>query len=212
MDAANYPWKQKPGEPNDLFEYFEFYVNMQSHRSLKFMAKYYHKSLRSLAYYSKKWDWVRRARLHDEYVKANIKYFVLDFIEKREAEKFEAQFNIAIAHLNFLDYLNSSLIKFEDLYDNPVAVRKIKFLKEVSQTIQQFMRMADFSLDKKWAETKLFRDMNIEQILNMLPADAKNFIHNDFNSINLVLNKFEQITDRESTGLIKMDENDATSE
>ena len=195
MEMQPLPWQRQDKE--DLFHYemFEFYLSMRAGRTYKKVANYFHKSMNTIKNIGKKWDWVRRAELYEIYLKENIKFDYIDFIDQQEQQKFESKINLSIQFLSLLEELKTYIDKSYKLYNNKEAKQKLAFVRELAQTLKLLYKMTDFTLDPKLLNTKIIRDINLEKILdkaqnkNTKATKEENYILNDVKHIKLFLNK-----------------------
>jgi hypothetical protein len=166
------PWMQQPNEPDDMFKLFDYYLSLRSRRSFQLVAHIFGISRRSVASYAKKYNWFHRACLYEDYIKENVKYPVLDYFQSLDDSKYEAKINLSKISLAIIETISPYLNDYSKIYDNPVTLQKVKFIREVASTLNLLYKMLDFSLDKKMLNIKFARDLTIDEIIN--PGSQKN--------------------------------------
>ncbi|MFA6570722.1 MAG: helix-turn-helix domain-containing protein [Bacteroidota bacterium] len=185
MESDKMPWEMQIGEDYLQFEMFTAYLNMRAGRSYPKVAQHFNLSVRTVSSIGKKFNWVRRALLWEADMRQNIKYQYIDYMQKKEKEKFDLKMSLSMQALGLLEHYKEYFTNAHKLYNNRDSNQKLKFIDNVASTLKKLYKLIDFSLDPELSNLKMKREINFEEFLKSVPPDMKklpkkeNYLLND---------------------------------
>jgi len=166
-EKKSLPWHPQVGETFREYNAFERYLSLGPARSIAQIATALNLSKSAIYNYSKKWNWEERALLHD---KVHYELRRNDaLLESEQHRGMLRNLRSDVAQFSFIasNELAKLLKDFWSAYDNPLIMKKINFMFNISRTLEKTMGLAEIPLDEHALNDKSIRDININNMLNL---------------------------------------------
>lgn len=164
------PFQQQDGESHQAFHAFSCYRDMQSDRSIEHVAQKIGKSSRVLARWSKKYNWVSRARSYDIALDARVRHVTEQDAVKERREMLKGHAEEARSLRKIARQL---VTEFQRRWDEKGTLQWITgedFIKMVGQlpkiveTAQKLERLAMGETAENLEPPKPFKDMTRDEL------------------------------------------------
>ena len=158
------PWQRQPDEPAKYYLMFRIFLDLSMKRTYPKVEKMTGISTRTLKRISAKYNWQRRADAHD--IANYEKHYkeISEMVSYYNQEKIRQRIQISATIQGLVDGLKSYLINFDNFYESPEAVKKLKYFKNVSKMLMDMIKMTDFSIGKAMNEN-MVNEVEIAEIL-----------------------------------------------
>ena len=121
-------------------------------------------STRTLKRIAAKFNWQRRADAHDIAVYERYYKEINEQVGYYNEEKIRQRIEISATIQDLVNGLKPYLINFDNFYDSPEAVKKLKYFKYVSKMLMDMIKMTDFSVGKIMKDS-IVKEVEIANIL-----------------------------------------------
>jgi hypothetical protein len=161
------PWHQQPGEPDNAFLAFEYFISLGPDRSITKLSGIYRKPVRTLYGYSTQYNWTIRAKKYDFLMsKLNNNTDLLE-LEHHANEVKKVRIEIAYYAIRALDELALKLNDFWSNYRNPEVIQKIKFLNLMSITMMRLLKLAKMDMPPDMINEQCNRDIDLNDFFDL---------------------------------------------
>jgi hypothetical protein len=161
------PWHQQPGEPDNAYLAFEYFINLGSDRSVSKLAEYYKKPLRTLYCYSTQYNWTIRAKKYDFLMSQFNKNTDLLELERRLKEMQKVRIEISLSASSALEDLALKLKDYWSNYRNPEVIQKMKFLSMISITMMRLIKLSEMKMPPEMMAEQCNRDIDINKFFDL---------------------------------------------
>lgn len=191
MEQSNEIWARQPDEPETVYMYFEKYLYMLSPRNYGYIASIFGKSVRTIARYSSKWNWVKRANAYDEHISQNIKIGLAEYCKDSEIQKFLTKMEFSTVAKRLFNNMKVLLECSDSVFTNPIIFKKLKFYREVIDTARKIYPLIDFVPYPEIFLEKLKQDIILNKDGSQQIDVAKKFRISNFQDYQHFIDYFE---------------------
>ncbi|ROL60965.1 hypothetical protein D9V86_08240 [Bacteroidetes/Chlorobi group bacterium ChocPot_Mid] len=191
MEQKNEIWARQPDEPETEYMLFEKYLYMLGDRSYGYVASVCGKSIRTIARYSSKWNWVKRANAYDEYIRQNHKIGLAEYCRDMEVQKFLIKMEFSTVAKRLFNNMKVLLECSDSVFTNPIIFKKLKFYREVVDTARKIYPLIDFVPHHEIFLEKLKQDIIINKDDSQNIDSGRKFKISQFQDYNHFINYFE---------------------
>ena len=128
-------WVRQPDEPAKYYLLFRIYLDLSIKRTYPMVEKMTGISTRTLKRIAAKFNWQRRADAHDIAVYERYYKEINEQVGYYNEEKIRQRIEISATIQDLVNGLKPYLINFDNFYDSPEAVKKLKYFKYVSKML-----------------------------------------------------------------------------
>jgi hypothetical protein len=157
------PWSRQPSEPLEMFKMFEYYRDM-SKRSLQTVADLFFKSRTSVFNCSKKWKWSDRIRLYDLYLLDGARYKSVENSRENSGVILDKKISISEACRKYINCHINYLENVDDYFDNPLVLKKMKFIRDTLSTLSSLLFHLDYSDDTQLLKVSELRELTVVKL------------------------------------------------
>jgi hypothetical protein len=161
------PWKQQPGEPDNAYLAFEYFINLGPGRTIADLAKYLKKPIRTLYGYSTQYNWTIRSKKYDFLMSQFNKNADLLELESRLKEMKKTRIEISLYASRALEDLALKMNDYWSNYKNPEVIQKINFLDKISRTMMRLLKLAEMEIPPEMMNEKCIRDITINDFFGL---------------------------------------------
>jgi hypothetical protein len=153
------PWERQCGETLKSYGFFKIYLDLGRIRSLKKVSEITGKSLRSIAGFSTRNDWFERAEEFDFWEIDKEAEKVKIELDCNTIRQFQQKIDISNLAQEMMEYIIPHLNNFGEKYNNPEVLKKVKFVKLITNTMVELNKVVHFALGSKLVNDLMEKDL-----------------------------------------------------
>jgi hypothetical protein len=204
MNEKILPWDRQMDETDYHFKLFRWYLELGRNRTFVQISKIFSITTRTVSNYAKKWNWLQRVNLYEEYIFASNQSKNYEKLREMEKEKSALKVNYSILALDLAKAVQQYMNKWDSAYRHDDVKDKLKFLREVNLTMNLLLKTADNSMSSELSLNYFKDDVLVEKYIGQFNQQTS--LENN-NNINLIMNSISGMLSEKSQKQQEKEEN-----